>query len=114
MGDAVRPLLHGAWISAALIGACAVALAVLPHFGYATPFGMPDHVHVYSRDYIQPSGCTAPYKRDLPLTRVGSVHGILTGSKPIYRPNHMPRGLDPVYVYVRAGCLRAYGLSGGP
>jgi hypothetical protein len=53
---------------------------------------------------------TKPYARDLPLRRIGSI-----GTRPLYRPNHMPKSLVPVYLYVGSGgCLHAYGLSGGP
>ena len=71
---------------------------------------LPDTIHFRGCDYIQPSGCTKPYARDLPLRRVGSV-----GTRPLYRPNHMPKGLDPVYLYLGSkSCLHAYDLSGGP
>jgi hypothetical protein len=88
--------------------------AVPDHYGYASPFGPPSHFSFRGRDYLDPSRCIRPRLRDLPLRRVGSVPGFLTGAKPILRPGSLPRGLDPTYLYVRAGCLEAYDLSGGP
>ena len=90
-------------------------LLLLPRWGYATPFAMPDQFSWHGRDYMAPTGCTTPYARDRPLRQVGAVHGILTSSKPVYVGASMPKGLDPVYLYVRSGgCLHAYDLSGGP
>jgi hypothetical protein len=92
------------WILGIFVVGVVVAVVVLRRNA------LPDTIHVGGRDYIQPTGCMRPYARDLPLRRIGSI-----GTRPLYRPNHMPKGLVPVYLYVRSGgCLHAYGLSGGP
>ncbi len=102
----------------AVVVAAVFGIALWPrvqsHFGYATPFGLPDTIHVDGRDYVDPSGCTAPVRRDRPLKRVASVPGFLTGSKPLYFPHPLQGGRVPAYLFVRSGCLRAYDLSGGP
>ena len=94
---------HLAVLAVFLVGVVAVVAIV------RSRSGLPAQFSYHGRDYIDPSGCTKPYARDLPLRRVGSVR-----SEPIYLPHSMPRGLDPTYLYVRSGCLRAYDLSGGP
>jgi hypothetical protein len=57
-----------------------------------------------------------------PLRKVGSVFGYLTASKTILIPHYESRLLTPqgtwtqtpAALYVRAGCLASYDLSGGP
>lgn len=99
-----------------------LGLAVAARLGWATPLGMPSSLHFHGRNYGG-GGCVRNLRADeLPLRKVGSVFGYLTGSKPILIPHYesrllTPKGiwtLTPAVLYVRGDCLASYDLSGGP